>query len=712
MKHYLSNQIRNIALVGSSKSGKTTLVETMMFEGGVLPRMGSVDDGNTISDHHELELARKNSVFSSVMHTEWRGNKINIIDTPGMDDFVGELVPALRVSDTALLVLNGQHGVEVGTEIIWRYLTKYDKPNIFVVNQLDHAKADFFQAVEQAKTSFGNGVVVMQYPYNQGEGFNCIIDLLKMVMYKFPAEGGKPEKVDIPDEEKDRAAELHNELVEAAAEHDEDLMELYFEKGALDEDELRKGIRIGMLNRDMFPVFALSAKQNMGSGRLMGFIGNVAPSAADSKPEKTTEGAEVKVTDSDTTLFVFKSSNDKHTGSMSYFKVLSGELSSGQEFVNSDSRIKGKINQLYIVDGKGRTSIDKLAAGDIGATVKFKGTFTNHTLRSKDDGVTIAPIEFPNPKIRTSIFPSNQNDDEKMGLALNRMKQSDLTLQVEYRRELKQTIMQGQGDLHLQTIKWQLEQLNGVPVEFEEPRISYRETITKTGAGYYKHKKQSGGSGQYGEVSLKIVPYNDSMTDIKNMPPPGDLKVRGVDEHELEWGGKLIFCNCIVGGVIDARFMPAILKGINELMEEGPITKSYCRDIIVYVYDGKMHAVDSNEISFKIAGKGAFKEAFLGANPKLMEPVYKVEVLVPDDFMGDVMTDLQQRRGIVQGFETEGSNKKIVAHVPLAELYKYATTLSSLTQGRATHSREFLEYSPVPGDVQSKLAKSLAEEAA
>ncbi|MEO0584141.1 MAG: elongation factor G [Bacteroidota bacterium] len=705
MKYYPTNHIKNVALIGGSKSGKTSLAECMMFEGGVLSRMGSVEQGNTVSDYHEIELDRGTSVFSSILHTEWRGNKINLIDTPGLDDFIGEVVSTLRICDTALVVLNASRGVEVGTEIHWRYLRRYNKPSIFVVNQVDHPKSNFESTVEQAKSTFGDGVVVMQYPYNEGENFNCIIDLLKMTMYKFPEAGGKPEKLPIPDEERERANELHNILVEAAAEHDDDLMELYFEKGELDEDELRKGLRLGMLARTLFPVFCLSAAQNMGSGRLMGFLGNVAPSAGDTGPERTQDGDELLVTDDNTTLLVFKASHEKHTGAMSYFKVCSGEVQAGMEFYNPNAHSKFKLSQLYTVDGKRRHQVDKLAAGDIGATMKLKDTHVNHTLRNVDDNVMLEPIVFPEPKIRTAIEVARQGDDEKLAQALHKMAASDPTLVHEYAKEIKQSLLQGQGELHLQTTKWNLKNVYGVEIDFIEPKISYRETITKQANGYYKHKKQSGGAGQYAEVKLIARSYTGD-----DNPHPQDIKVRGTDVHQLPWGGKLLFHNCIVGGVIDSRFMPAILKGIMELMEEGPITQSPARDIEVYIIDGKMHAVDSNEISFKIAGGHAFKEAFMNAGPKVMEPIYRVEILVPDDFMGDVMTDLQGRRGIVEGFTSEGAYQKITARIPLAEMNRYNTSLSSLSQGRATFTRRFLEYAPTPGEVQAKLIASASGE--
>jgi len=703
MKFYSTDHIKNIVLVGSAKSGKTTLAECMMFEGGVINRMGSVEAGNTISDHHPIELDRQGSVYSSVMHTEWRGTKINIMDTPGMDDFIGQVISALRVSDTALVTLNAANGVEVGTEIVWRYLRRYHKPSILIVNQVDHPKSDFHDTLEQAKAQFGDGVVVMQYPYHEGEGFNCIIDLLKMTMYKFGPEGGKPEKLPIPEEEKERASALHNTLVEAAAEHDEALMELYFEKGELDEDELRKGLRIGMLQRDLFPVFCVAAKRNMGSGRLMGFLGNVAPCAGEMGAERTADGDELPVSSPDTTLFVFKATNEKHTGSMSYFKVCSGELQAGQELFNTVSDVNGKISQLYAIDGKTRHQVTKLAAGDIGVTVKFKDTHVNHTLRGERDGVALEPISFPEPKIRTAVRPLNQNEEEKMAQALIKMAETDPTLIFEYAKELKQNILHGQGELHLQTVKWELSHLHGIELEYYEPRISYRETIQKPAKGYHKHKKQSGGSGQYAEVYLWAVPHEEGAE------PPADIKVRKTETIDLPWGGKLVFHNCIVGGVIDTRFMPAIQKGIMDVMEDGPITGSYVRDIAIYVYDGKMHAVDSNEVSFKIAGAQAFKEAFMAASPKLLEPVYQLEVLVPEDHMGEVMTDLQARRGMVEGFSNEGNYQRITAKVPLAELNRYATSLSSHSQGRATHTRRFAEFGMVPHDVQAKLVAASGE---
>jgi elongation factor G len=704
MKNYETSDIRNIVLVGAAKSGKTILTESMMFEGGVTNRMGSIEDHNTVSDYHEVEHERGNSVFSSVLYTEWRGQKINIIDTPGFDDFAGEMVSALRVADTALLVVNAQNGPEVGTEIAWRYLKRYEKPTVLVVNQVDHSKAEFNKAVDKCRQQFGDEIVVVQYPYNPGEGFNSIIDVLKMVMYKFPPEGGKPEKLPIPAEEKERAEELHNTLVEAAAENDETLMELYFEKGALDEDEMRKGLTIGLSHRTIFPLFCLSAKHNMGSGRLMGFLGNVAPAPGELKPEKTRDGEEITIHDPETTLFVFKASNEKHTGSMSFFKVCSGAAVPGMDLINISNHGKGRLSQLFVVNGKNRTSVDRLNAGDIGATVKLKDTYVNNTLRTKDDEMEVDHIEFPLPKIRSAIVAERQGDEEKMAQALNRIHETDPTLIVEFSSELKQVIIHGQGALHLQMIQWALEHLHNVKIDFIPPKIPYRETIQKSAEASYRHKKQTGGAGQFGEVYMKIEPFYEGMAD------PEGFNIRDTQVVELPWGGKLVFYNCIVGGVIDNRFLPAILKGVMSRMENGPLTGSYARDICVLVYDGKMHAVDSNEAAFKTAGAMAFKDAFKKANPKIMEPIYRVEVLTPDEYTGDVMTDLTGRRAIVEGIDSDGNYQKIIARVPLAEMNRYATSLSSVTQGRATFTRTFIEYTQVPGDVQERLIKEHTEE--
>jgi elongation factor G len=704
MKHYDDKHIKNIVLLGAPKSGKTLLAEDMLFEAGIIHRRGTIEGKSTVSDYHEIEQERGNSVFATTLHTEWRDYKINIIDTPGFDDFAGEMISSLRVADTCVITINAQHGVEVGTELIWNYVDQFSKPTLFAINQVDHPKSDFDKALASLKDRFGKAVTQMQYPVNQGEGFNAIIDLLKMVMYKFPAEGGKPEKLPIPDSEKEKANELHNALVEKAAENDEKLMEKYFEKGTLDEDEMREGLKLGMIHHDVFPVFCLSAKKNMGSGRMMGFIDNVAPSPREAKPELSIDGKEIPYDPAKpAVLFVFKTHLEPNLGKLTYFKVISGEVTSTSELINSQTGATERFHQLFIMDGKTRNNVDKLTAGDIGATLKLKDTFTNQTLHAKGFDVTINPIQYPEPRIRTAVIAKSKNDDEKIGEVLHKINQEDPTLTVEYSKELRQLIVSGQGEMHLMICKWFLEQMYKLHADFVSPRISYRETIRKPSLASYRHKKQSGGAGQFGEVYLKIEPW------YEGMPEPTDYSVRGKEFIDLEWGGKLVFYNCIVGGVIDTRFIPSIMKGVMEKMEQGPITGSYVRDVRVCVYDGKMHAVDSNDISFKIAGMMAFKEAFMKAEPQLLEPIYDLEVMVPEEMMGDVMGDLQTRRSIIMGMDSKGSYQVIKARTPLAELDRYSTTLRSLTQGRAMFKQTFADYTPVPFEVQSKLAKQVAE---
>ncbi|MEO1054549.1 MAG: elongation factor G [Bacteroidota bacterium] len=701
MKVFDEKHIKNIVLLGSAGSGKTTLSETMLFEAGLINRRGTVESKNTVSDYHEIEHERGSSVYATALHTEWRNYKINIIDTPGQDDFVGETIAAQRVADTSVMMINAQHGVEVGTEILWNNIEPFHKPMLFAINQLDHPKADYENSLATIKDRFGSAVTVMQYPVNQKEGFDSIIDLLKMVMYKFPAEGGKPEKLPIPDSEKERADELHNELVEKAAENDESLMELYFEKGTLDEDEMRQGIKIGMRNQDVFPVFCLSAKNNMGSGRMMGFIDNVAPAALDMPPEITQEGGELPFdSEKPTALFVFKTSYEPNLGKLSFFKVVSGEVKLGQDLVNHRADEVEKIHQLFIMDGKKRNPVDKLKAGDIGATLKLKYTATSDTLHAKEMDVSILPIQFPEERMRTAIVAQTKSDDEKLGEALHKIHDEDPTAEVNYSKELKQLIISCQGELHLSVIKWTLENVYGLHTDLITPRIPYRETIRKSATAVYRHKKQSGGAGQFGEVHMTIEPYHEGM------PEPTGFNIRNKQEVELDWGGKLVFYNCIVGGVIDTRFLPSILKGVMEKMEQGPLTGSYVRDVRVMVFDGKMHAVDSNDISFKIAGMMAFRQAFVEADPLLLEPVNDMEILVPEELMGEVMTDLQSRRSMIMGMDAKGPYQVIKARTPLAELDRYTTSLRSLTQGRASFHSSFAEYATVPSDVQKKLIES------
>lgn len=699
MKTYDEKHIKNLALIGASKSGKTTLAETMLFEAGIINKRGTIEELNTVSDYHEIEQERGNSVYATCLHTEWRDYKINIIDTPGLDDFIGEVISSIKVCDTALMLLNAQHGVEVGTELIWDYVDSYGKPTILAINHLDSDKANFNQTLDEATQLFGPAVTPMQYPLNAGLGFNCIIDLLKMTMYRFPGAGGKPEKLPIPPEEQERAEQWHNQLVEKAAENDDKLMELYFEKGSLDEDELRMGLKTGMMKHQVFPLFCLSAKLNMGSGRLMGFIDNVAPAAIEMPPEKTEQGNEIPCDPAKPVcLFIFKTLLEPHIGKLSFFKVLSGEIRAGMELINNKENISERLNQLFIVDGKNRHAVSPLRAGDIGCTLKLKNSYTNHTLCDKTFTKGDAePIHFPRSKVRTAIVTKNKADDEKLGEVLSEIHMEDPTLEVEYNRELKQVILHGQGDLHLLVTRWRLEHIYKVPVEYLPAKIPYRETIQKPAVSSYRHKKQSGGAGQFGEVYMKIEPY------YEGMPPMKEFPVRDSDVLELDWGGKLVFNNCIVGGAIDNRFLPSILKGVMEKMNEGPLTGSYVRDVRVSVYDGKMHPVDSNDISFKIAGMMAFREAFHQAAPLLLEPVFEVEATAPDYMMGDIMSELQSRRSIIIGIDNYKGFQVIKARTPQAETDKLFAALRNITQGKAKVNAQFTEYAPVPPEMQKKL---------
>ncbi|MCI9091979.1 MAG: elongation factor G, partial [Bacteroides thetaiotaomicron] len=688
---------------------KTTLVEAMLFESGVIKRRGSVAAKNTVSDYFPVEQEYGYSVFSTVLHVEWNNKKLNIIDCPGSDDFVGSTVTALNVTDTAIILLNGQYGVEVGTQNHFRYTEKLNKPVIFLVNQLDNEKCDYDNILEQLKEAYGSKVVPIQYPIATGPGFNALIDVLLMKKYSWKPEGGAPVIEDIPAEEMDKAMEMHKALVEAAAENDEGLMEKFFEQDSLTEDEMREGIRKGLIARGMFPVFCVCGGKDMGVRRLMEFLGNVVPFVSEMPKVENTDGKEVAPdVNGPESLYFFKTSVEPHIGEVSYFKVMSGKVREGDDLLNADRGSKERIAQIYVVAGGNRVKVEELQAGDIGAAVKLKDVKTGNTLNGKDCDYKFNFIKYPNSKYSRAIKPVNEADVEKMMTILNRMREEDPTWVIEQSKELKQTLVHGQGEFHLRTLKWRLENNEKLQVKFEEPKIPYRETITKAARADYRHKKQSGGAGQFGEVHLIVEPYKEGMPVPDTYKFNGQefkITVRGTEEIPLEWGGKLVFINSIVGGSIDARFLPAIMKGIMSRLEQGPLTGSYARDVRVIVYDGKMHPVDSNEISFMLAGRNAFSEAFKNAGPKILEPIYDVEVFVPSDRMGDVMGDLQGRRAMIMGMSSEKGFEKLVAKVPLKEMSSYSTALSSLTGGRASFIMKFASYELVPTDVQDKLIK-------
>ncbi len=713
MKVYQTNEIKNIALLGNDGSGKTTLTEALLYEGGIIKRRGRITAKNTVSDYFPVEQEYGYSVFSTVYHVEWNGKKLNIIDCPGSDDFVGAAITALNVTDTAILLLNGQYGPEVGTQNHFRYTEKLGKPVIFLVNQLDSEKCDFDRVLEQLKDNYGSKVVPVQYPLATGPDFNSLIDVLLMKKYTWGPEGGAPTIEDVPEEEKEKALEWHKKLVEAAAENDETLMEKFFESETLTEDEMREGIRKGLAARGMFPVFCVCAGKDMGVRRLMEFLGNVVPFVDEMPMVHNTRGVEVPpVSEAPTSLYFFKTAVEPHIGDVQYFKVMSGVVREGDDLSNADRGSKERMAQLYVCAGATREKVEELRAGDIGCTVKLKDVKTGNTLNGKDCENRFNFIKYPNPKYTRAIRPENEADTEKMMAILNRMREEDPTWVVEQSKELRQILVHGQGEFHLRTLKWRLENNEKLQVQFYEPRIPYRETITKAARADYRHKKQSGGAGQFGEVHLIVEPYYEGMPMPESYKFNGQefkINVKSTEVVDLEWGGKLVFVNSVVGGAIDTRFMPAILKGIMGRMEQGPLTGSYARDVRVIVYDGKMHPVDSNEVSFMLAGRNAFSEAFKNAGPKILEPIYDVEVFVPSDKLGDVMSDMQGRRGMIMGMSSEKGYEKLAAKVPLKEMSNYSTALSSLTGGRASFIMKFASYELVPSDVQNKLVKEFEE---
>ncbi|MDD7404275.1 MAG: elongation factor G [Bacteroidales bacterium] len=710
MKVYKTNEIKNIALLGSKGSGKTTLAEAMLFECGVIKRRGNIENGTTVCDYFPVEKEYGYSVFSTVFYAEFLNKKLNVIDCPGADDFVGNAITALNVTDTGVIVVNGQYGVEVGTQNIFRTTDQIHKPVIFAINQLDGEKADYDNVMAQMREAFGSRIVAVQYPIQCGPGFNAMIDVLLMKMYSWGPDGGVPTISEIPADQMEKAKELNRLLVEAAAENDEALMDKYIEQEMLTEDEMRLGIRKGLIDRSIYPVFCVSAAKDMGIRRMMEFLGNVVPFIDEMPAPLNTAGEEVRPdSNAPTSVYVFKTSVEPHIGEVSYFKVMSGTLKAGADLTNINKGTKERLAQIYATCGQIRTAVDELCAGDIGATVKMKDVKTGNTLNDKDCENVFDFIKYPAPKYQRAIKPANEADAEKLNAILTRMHEEDPTWIIEQSKELKQTIVSGQGEFHLRILKWRIENNEKLAIEYQEPKIPYRETITKASRADYRHKKQSGGAGQFGEVHLIIEPYTEGMPEPDTYRFGNQefkMSVRDKQEIPLEWGGKLVVYNCIVGGAIDARFIPAIVKGLMDRMEQGPLTGSYARDVRVCIYDGKMHPVDSNEISFRLAGRNAFSEAFKNANPKILEPVYDVEVLVPSDKMGDVMSDLQGRRAIIMGMESEKGLEKISAKVPLKEMASYSTALSSITGGRSSFSMKFASYELVPGDVQDKLLKA------
>ena len=684
MKDYSTENIRNIALIGHGGAGKTILGDAILYTTGAVTRIGRIEDGSTVSDYRSDEIDRQISISSAVLTTEYEGTKFNVIDTPGYTDFVGEVLSSLQVADAAVLMLKAVEGVEVGSELVWKIASSIELPSLIVVNKLDNEHADFDHVYDEARNRLGNAVALVQFPAKHGPGFQSIIDVLRMKMLTFKKDGsGKYDEEDIPAEFADRAAIEHESLIEKIAESSEDLMTLFFEQGTLTEEQLSEGLRKSVLARDIFPLFCISALQNIGVSRLLEFVSNYCPHPLVKKVVKAVRpdnGGDLEFearSQGDPVAFVFKTMSELHVGELSLFRVYNGMITPGIDLVNQKNNKSERVNQIYVVKGKERKEITQLHVGDIGAVVKLKDTHTNNTLSTKTFAVNIPPIVFPDPLITGAIKPRSKGDEDKISSGLHTLHEEDPSFSVKYDSDTHETIILGQGEIHLDVMLKRLRQRFGVEVDLTPPRIPFKETIKKKADVSYKHKKQSGGAGQYGEVYIKIEP--------------------------LPRGEGYEFVDAIVGGVIGGKFIPAVDKGIQEQIHKGVIAGYPVVDVRVTLYDGSQHPVDSNEISFKIAGMQAFRKGFAEASPTILEPIYNMEVTVPDEFMGDVMGDISSHRGKIQGMDSDGRFQIIRAKVPLAEIHQYATRLRSLTQGRGLYRRAFSHYEEVPHEVMTKI---------
>lgn len=686
MKEFQTSQIRNVIFGGHGGTGKTTLVEALLFNLKEITRMGNVEQGSTVSDYNEDEVKRQISLNTTLAHGVWKDHKINIIDTPGYSDFFGEVVGGMRAADTAFIVVSAASGVEVGTEMVWREADKNGVHRFILLNKMDRENIEFDSVVEGLVESFGHQVVLAQFPVETGPNFSQIIDLLRMKMLTFEKDGSGNYKEDaIPADLKDKAEEYQLKLIEAVAESDEALMEHYFEAGSLTEDEIRSGLKKAVNEDALYPIFCVSGTENIGVKRLLDVIVNFCASPGEHGAFKT-DGDEMVVCDSKEpfSMLVFKTLSEMHMGELSYFKVFSGQIKTGDDVLNTSTEKGERIGQLFVLNGKEKKNVDVLNAGDIGAVVKLKNTHTSDTLASKAKPVVFPKIDFPKPLIRSAINPKAKGDEEKISHGLHVLHEEDPTFFYHQDSELHQTIVSGQGELHLQIVLARLKQKFGVEVEEEKPRIPYRETIKKKASAQGKYKKQSGGRGQYGDCHLRLEP----------MPR----------------GSEFEFLDEIVGGVIPGKFIPAVEKGVVEIMEKGVLAGYKVVDVRVAVFDGSYHNVDSSEMAFKVAASMGFKKAFAEAKPVLLEPIYDVEVRVPDEYMGDVMGDISGRRGKIMGMDADGRFQVINAKVPLGELYRYSTSLRSMTQGRGIHNRSFSHYEEVPSDAAEKIIEQAKKE--
>ncbi len=705
MKVYSTDHIRNVVLVGHQGSGKTTLSESMLYVSKKTRRLGTITEGSTVSDYQPSEKERQMSIFSSLLHVEWKGHKINIIDTPGYPDFVGEVVAAVRVADTAIFVMNAQEGVEVGTELAWSAAAENEKPAMFVINQIDRAQADVESLIEQMRDRFGVGVTVVQFP---GSAPNVLIDVLVMKQLTFdPGVQGPPTFSEIPEEFLERAEELHNALVEDIAVNDEELMEKYLEEEMLSEEEMRAGLREAMLSRSLYPVFCTAAAANTGTARLMSFIDNVLPSplAAPAVPVEDGDALDAD-TEASPVVFVYRTMAEHHVGDYSFFRVCSGAIEPGMDLENGNSGTNERLGQLYVLCGRDRETVPRMVAGDLGALVKLRDTHTNNTLRKKGHRVLVKSIPFPEPRYREAIRPRTEGEEDKLAQGLHQITAEDPSLVVVHEPHLSQISLGGQGSMHLKVAQYRLKSKVNVEVDYSRPRVAYRETVTTEARASYRHKKQTGGAGQFADISVLIEPLEG---EFKKRP---DISVRNTVQSTTGWGSTIEFIDGIVGGVIDMRrFFGAIQKGVLEGMQKGPVAGYPVGDVRLVIYDGGMHSVDSNENAFRTAARFGFRDAFRKARPVILEPIHDVRVTIPDTYTGDIMGDLNGRRATIKGMEAEGTMQIILAQVPEAELYQYSTRVRSMTQGRGIHSARFSHYQAMPRNVQEQVVTAAAKAA-
>jgi elongation factor G len=684
MKEFAADHIRNICLVGHGGAGKTMLAEALLFTSGTINRLGRVEEGNTVSDYRVDEIERQISVSSALLFCDWKGTKINILDTPGYTDFTGDVKSSLHVSDTAVLLLKAVEGIEVGTELAWRYTQEYKNAVILVINKLDQENADYEKVVRQAKDIMGHDVLPLQFPLKAGLGFEAIVDVVRMKLLKFaPGGNGKYTEEEIPAPVLDRAQELRQEMLEQIAETDEALLNKYLESSALSAEEIKQGLRAGMRERKLFPLLCAASTQNIGSSSLLDFIADYAPAPQEMGPIQATNagGAAVTVLQDPAgppVMFVFKTVSESHVGELSFFRVISGNVSPGLDMVNNKNGKSERLAQLFVMVGKDRKEIAKLNAGDIGAVVKLKDTHTNDTLSTKNFPVVIPPTVFPEAVFSMAIVPRSKGDEDKISSGMHSLHQEDPSFLFRVDPELHQTIISGQGEVHLDIMVKRLKQRYNVEVDLVDPKVPYRETIKATVKdSEYKHKKQTGGHGQYGHVHLRVEP--------------------------LKRGAGFEFLDEIVGGVVPGKFIPAVEKGVVECMKEGVVAGYPVVDVRVALHYGSYHDVDSSEMAFKIAGSMAFRKGFMEAKPVLLEPIYNLEVRVPEDAMGDVMGDISSRRGKIAGMDSEGRHQIVRAQVPAAELHKYATVLRSMTGGRGVFTASMSHYEEVPREAAEKI---------